>query len=234
MKEKIRPYIRALPDIFNYQIITKVVLGVWLFLLSRLFQLLLKSSGRVAVTSGDWQFLFTTWQGILILVLGIVSLFIYVAFDLNSKIVLCRSLVQGQKVPLVASFVEGFKSIGRMVNIGGLVVVLYIALLAPILGVGLSIAATENLYIPTFITSFIESSALLSGLGAVVVVAFLILGIANLFVLHGVVLDKLKTREAISSYQSELEGLSETERPLHSDHNHTSFGGGNTVSLPAA
>ena len=92
----LRPYIQAIPDIFNYQIVTKALICIWLFLLGRLFQALLRSSGRVAVTSGDWKFLFTTWQGILILLLGIGSLFIYVAFDLNSKIVLSRNLITGR------------------------------------------------------------------------------------------------------------------------------------------
>ena len=196
MKERLEPYIRALPDIFNYQIVTKVVLGVWLFLLGRLFQLLLKSSGRVAVTTGDWQFLFTTWQGILILLLGIVSLFIYVAFDLNAKILLCRDIVTGRKVKLREDFSEGFRSIGRMLSVRGLLVVLYIALIAPLLGIGLSITATENLYIPTFISSFIEDSTLLSILGGAALLLFLCLGIANLFVMHGIVLDKLKTGDA--------------------------------------
>ena len=62
MREKLRPYIQAMPDIFNYQIVTKAIIAIWLFLLGRLFQALLKSSGRVAVTTGDWKFLFTPWQ----------------------------------------------------------------------------------------------------------------------------------------------------------------------------
>ena len=57
IKERLRPYTQALPDILNYQIVTKAIICIWLFLLGRLFQVLLKSSGRVAVTSGDWKFL---------------------------------------------------------------------------------------------------------------------------------------------------------------------------------
>ena len=78
LQQKVKPYFQALPYIFDYQIVTKVILGIWLFLLGEISQILLKSSGRVAITSGDWQFLFTTWQGILLLVLGLVSLFVYV------------------------------------------------------------------------------------------------------------------------------------------------------------
>ena len=162
LKEKLRPFNQALPDILNYQIVTKVIIFIWLFLFGRLFQVLLKSSGRVAVTSGDWKFLFTTWQGILILLLGIGSLFIYVAFDLNSKVILSRNLITGKRASMEENIEEGFFSIGKLINLEGLLVVLYIALIAPILGLGLSISATEKLYIPTFISSVIESSVLYS------------------------------------------------------------------------
>ncbi len=196
MREKLRPYIQAMPDIFNYQIVTKALLAIWLFLLGRIFQALLKSSGRVAVTSGDWKFLFTTWQGILILLLGVVSLFVYVAFDLNSKIVLSRNLINGNSESLDESIKEGFFSIGKMVNLRGLLVILYIALVAPILGIGISISATKSLYIPTFISSVIRDSVLYSALAGITVIVFLAAGVANLFILHGIVIDDLSIGEA--------------------------------------
>ena len=196
INNELRPYLQAMPDILNYQIVTKTLICIWLFLLSRLFQILLRSSGRVAVTSGDWKFLFTTWQGLLILVLGILSLFIYVAFDLNSKVVLSRNLLTGQTISLEESIKEGFFSIRKLLNPEGLLTVLYIALIAPLLGIGLSISATENLYIPTFISSVIESSVLYSALAGAAVLFFLSVGVANLFILHGVIIDGLPIGEA--------------------------------------
>lgn len=196
IKEDLKPYTQAMPDILNYQIVTKLLICIWLFLLGRIFQVLLKSSGRVAVTSGDWQFLFTTWQGILILLLGIVSLFVYVAFDINSKVVLSRNLLTGRNESLENSIKEGFFSIGKLINVRGILVVLYIALIAPILGIGISISATEKLYIPTFISSVIESSVLYSALAGIAVIFFLFVGIANLFILHGVIIDGLPIGEA--------------------------------------
>ncbi|MBQ6501562.1 MAG: glycerophosphoryl diester phosphodiesterase membrane domain-containing protein [Mogibacterium sp.] len=196
IKTILRPYTEAMPDILNYQIVTKALICIWLFLLGRIFQVLLRSSGRVAVTSGDWKFLFTTWQGILILLLGLASLFIYVAFDLNSKIVLSRNLITGRKATLEDSIREGFLSIGKMINAEGILVVLYIALIAPILGIGISISATEKLYIPTFISSVIESSVLYSALAGIAVLVFLSAGVANLFILHGVVIDDLRIGDA--------------------------------------
>ena len=74
--------------------------------------------------------------------------------------------------------------------------VLYIALVAPILGIGISISATENFYIPTFISSVIESSVLYSALSGLAVLVFLSAGVANLFMLHGVVIDGLRIGDA--------------------------------------
>lgn len=196
IKRILKPYTQALPDILNYQIVTKIIIAIWLFLLGRIFQALLRSSGRVAVTTGDWKFLFTTWQGILIVLLGLVSLFIYVAFDLNSKIVLSRNLISEQNESLEDTIREGFFSIGKLINVRGLLVILYIALVAPIIGIGVSISATKNLYIPTFISSVIEDSVLYSALSGIAVIVFLSIGIANLFILHGVIIDGLSVKEA--------------------------------------
>lgn len=133
-KLNIRPYFQALPTIFNYQIITKILIGIWIFLLGRIFQALLRSSGRVAVTSGDWKFLFTTWQGLFILLLGLFSLFIYVAIDLNAKIVVCRNILTEEKSTVRSTIREGFESAKGLFNLKGIVVMIYIALIAPILG----------------------------------------------------------------------------------------------------
>ena len=196
IKQALRPYLQALPDIFNYQIATKILMAVWIFVLGRIFQALLKSSGRVALTSGDWQFLFTTWQGLMILLLGLVSLFIYVAFDLNSKIVLSREMLTGEAFSLWECIKEGFVSIPKLINLRGTLVVIYIALIAPIVGVGVSISMTEGLYIPTFIASFIQSSVLYSALAGFAVLLFMSIGVANLFILHGIVIDGLPMKEA--------------------------------------
>lgn len=195
-KLNIRPYFQALPTIFNYQIITKILIGIWIFLLGRIFQALLRSSGRVAVTSGDWKFLFTTWQGLFILLLGLFSLFIYVAIDLNAKIVVCRNILTEEKSTVRSTIREGFESAKGLFNLKGIVVMIYIALIAPILGIGVSITMTEGLYIPTFISSVIEGSTLYSILAGAAVLLFLSLGIANLFILHGIVIDKLPIKES--------------------------------------
>jgi len=80
-QKKLAPYVQALPGILQYQLFTKLVLGVWLFLMGRIFRMLLNSTNRVAVSSGDILFLITSWQGLLILLCALVSLLGYFAID---------------------------------------------------------------------------------------------------------------------------------------------------------
>ena len=196
MKEKLRPYLQALPDIFKYQIISKPLLALLLLMLGLIFRVLLKSAGKVAVTSGDLAFLFTTWQGWLIVLLGLVTLYLYFAFDLNTMIIISRDLVAGKKAKVFKSMKEGFSSIRSFISGSGLPVVLYIAFIGPLLGFAFSISATEGFYVPTFISSVIETSPLLLIPTYIVMLLFLIYGIGNFFILHGVALDKMTVKDS--------------------------------------
>ena len=196
IREKLKPYLNALPDIFRYVIVTKGILFFVMLLLSGGANFLLRSIGRVAVTSGDWQFLYTTWQGILILILSLVSLYICMALDLNGKVALCSQLVRGETVSLRECLDKGFRSAGKLIGPVGLLVVLYVSFIAPIIGLGFSTSLTEGLYIPTFITAFIQESVLYSSLLGIIVPILLLIGIANLYILHGIVLEGLTTGES--------------------------------------
>ncbi len=196
MRERLRPYWLALPDILKYQVLTKVLIGLWIFLLGSVTQALLASTGRVAVTSGDFTFLLGSWQGILIILVGLISLFVYVDLDLNCKIILGRNIVTGEEVSIWNSIKEGFTSIKGLFSVRGAVIALYIALIAPLLGIGVSISFTEGLYIPTFISSVIQSTPLYLALVVIFGFAFLCLGVGDLFILHGMVIDKMSAKDA--------------------------------------
>lgn len=194
--KRLKPYWQALNDIFRYQIITKLCIATCIFLLGKVFDLLLKSTGRVAVSSGDFKFIFTSWQGWLIILAALAVLFVYVAFDLNTKIILSKHLILGEKLSVADSMKEGFGSIRRFFNRHGVGVVLYVALIAPILGFGMSVSLTESLYIPTFISSVIETTPLYLAGVSVLMVVFAVVGLRNMFILHGVVLDGLDVKSA--------------------------------------
>lgn len=155
MKQKLLPYWQAMYEVLQYQLATKITLSIWLYVLNKLFNALLQSTGRVALSSGDFLFLFTTWQGILIIFIGLVTLLVYVAMDLIAMIELSGDLIKGRKTRIIDNIKKAFRIMPAFMKFEGIGVILYIALLAPILGFGMSISLTQSLYIPTFITSVI-------------------------------------------------------------------------------
>ncbi|MBO7422107.1 MAG: glycerophosphoryl diester phosphodiesterase membrane domain-containing protein [Oscillospiraceae bacterium] len=195
-QQKLAPYLQALPGILQYQIFTKLVIGLWLFLMGRIFRLVLNSTGRVAVSSGDLLFLITSWQGVLILLCALVSLYGYVAIDLNAKIILSRDLLSEERINAWSVLKRAFPSIRRLVCLRGLGAILYLMLIAPILGVGISLSMMKGFYVPTFISSVINDTPIFVVAFTILMVVFLSVGIANLFILHGVVLDQLPVGEA--------------------------------------
>ena len=134
LARRARPYVHAIPQILAYQVVTKLALFVVLTGLKKLASWALASQGRVAVTSGDWRFLFTSWQGWVLVLAGLAVLYAYMAFDLNVKVAYSGHMVRGEKVSLHGTVAEGVAAIHKFLCPSGLAVVLYIALLAPVVG----------------------------------------------------------------------------------------------------
>lgn len=195
-KQRLLPYRQSVPSILLFQIISSLALQIWMSCFSLISRLLIRSTGHVAVTSGDFSFLFTTWQGILLIILAIVNLFLFVAVDLNALVILCNRLLTGEKPSVLYCIKEGFLSLKRFLNPPGILVVLYVSLLSPIIGFELVISLTRGLYVPKFISSVIWSNPLFS-IGAVILIAALFLvGVLFIFILHGTLIDGMPLRKS--------------------------------------
>lgn len=190
------PLLRLAPEIWKYQIFTKLALAL-IFAAIRLSALfLLHSAGRVAVSSGDYRFLFHTWQGPLIVALFLASGFLCVSVDLNVKILYAGNVMDGVTEPVLSTVKRALLALPKFLNIHGVGVVLYVTLVAPVVGTGLGVSLTENLKIPNFISSVIEATPLYNVLYILLSLLFAAIGIAHIFCLHGVLLDGLTIREA--------------------------------------
>ncbi|MBQ6125412.1 MAG: glycerophosphoryl diester phosphodiesterase membrane domain-containing protein, partial [Erysipelotrichaceae bacterium] len=199
IKERIRqamPYVQIVPDTLRYQFFSKALLTALLAILKPISMLLIRSTGRVAVSSGDLGILYRTWQGPVLIIVAIGTLFLYVAFDLNTQIIYASRLLENRQIRMREIFKEGLLSIKSFFTLDGIGIVLYIALIAPVIGFGLSISLTRDFYIPTFITSVIRTTPLYNTIYIILVIVFLAIGIANFFTIHGVLISGLKSSKA--------------------------------------
>ncbi|MBQ9521381.1 MAG: glycerophosphoryl diester phosphodiesterase membrane domain-containing protein [Oscillospiraceae bacterium] len=190
------PRLRLIPEIWKYQAFTKCLLVLLLALIRTAALFLLRMTGRVAVSSGDYRFLFRTWQGVLILILFVAVLFFYVSLDLNVKILYAGNVLNGVKEPVRATVKRALRALPKFLNPDGVGVTLYVALIAPLVGAGLNISLTKDLKVPSFISSVIAATPLYSTLYAVLITVFAVIGVAHIFCLHGVLLDGLSIRTA--------------------------------------
>ena len=190
-----RLYQGAIFDIARYEIAITIITGIMVYCLSRFSYLLIRTTGRYAITTGDFDFLFKTWQGPVIIIVGLTVLFVYFAADLNTRIIYASDYLHS-KANLRQAIRKGFSSIKSFFTLDGLGIVLYISLIAPIIGFGFTISLTESLYIPDFIFSVINDNTVYHILYLVFVAVFIFIGVINIFTIHGVVLDGYKSYDA--------------------------------------
>lgn len=197
-RQTLRAYLGCIPTILAYQAVAAAVSAALLWGVRKAGMALVYLTGRVAVTSGDFAFLFTTWEGWLVIALALVSLTLLVSLDVNGVLYLAGRLLAGEEARVRDAVPAALRLMGRFLNPRGLLVVLYIAVAAPLVGVGFTIGQTAGLYVPAFITSVIWSTPLYAVAYVIALTVLGILGIRYLFVLPAVVVEGRSVGEAFA------------------------------------
>ena len=196
LKERITRYVQAVPKILGFKLLTTIVLAIISSLLMLLSRALMRSTGRVSVSSGDFTFLFTTWQGYLMIAIMLVIVLLYVAVEVNALIIYISKILHGENPSVFKCIGKGIAGLKKYLNYRGIIIILYCTLISPMLGLGFSISLTSTFYIPNFITSVIFKNPFYTA-GVIALVTFLIVvGIIYCFILHGALIDDMSIKEA--------------------------------------
>lgn len=174
----------------KYQLMTKGILVFILFPLSSfLLRILMESTGRTNISSGDYlRFLFS-FQGLGMLLLALVLLVILIGVDINSFVIM-SALIRERKLTITARqmFFMSMKSLKNFLHPSGIFIMIYVAIALPIIGVGITISPMRDFQIPNFITDVIYKNPLYLG---IYVFVLLILGYVSIkysFVFHSILL----------------------------------------------
>lgn len=196
LKNRIIPFFQAIPKLLTFQIVSSFVLAPLTWIISSLCGLLLGLSGKAAFTSGDIGFLFTNWQGYVIMLLVVLMAISYVAIEVNALIIYCEKLLNGEKASVWRSIKDGCLAMKKYLNPRGLIIILYAVILSPIVGLGFSVTLTSSFYIPHFIMSVINSTPLYFTAYIIFMIFLTVVEIIYCFILHGTLLDDMKMKEA--------------------------------------
>ena len=144
-----------------FELVTMIILVLISKLLESIAGGLLYTTGHKALTSGDIPFLFTCWQGWVIIIISFFVLLFYTLFDVNAVIIMSDNELNNKGKSMWAVIKEAFASIRFFGHPTGVFLVIYISLLAPLCGAGAGISLTEGFAIPDFIMLVIRKNTLI-------------------------------------------------------------------------
>lgn len=198
-KDLIQSFLTVAPAFLKYQIITKILLAVFIFpLFWSATNVLIKSKGLFAVSNQDFvDFLFSP-EGFLFALLFIGLSFFVILLEIGGYIVISGRGIHGEKE---SSFKEilhyNLKLFPNLLGSGGLLLLFYILVMTPLTGVTVSISFLENVKIPNFITGVIFDNTLYYSLYFGVLLIFAFLSFRWIFTFHFIVLGGEKPASAM-------------------------------------
>lgn len=194
--------------LLKYQLVTKTILSIVIVPgFAALVRLLIISTGRTAITSGDyWPFLLSA-QGVGMLLLAVLLLMITIGLDINAFVIM-TALIQEGKTELTVRrmLIVGIKSLKLLFKPSGLVIVFYVALVLPLLGLGIVITPTQDLQIPNFVTEVIYDNPFYLGMYIMALLGLLVMGVRHIFTLHFMIIIGQDIPTALDSSAKLLRG----------------------------
>ena len=185
------PYVYAIPEILVYEVVSKAILAALAFLIKQIMMWAVLRTGRVAVSSGDWGFLFKSPFGWIAIITAVLLCMVYIAFDINIIVNYCGEKAKGRRAVIWKIIPESMKESLFFFTPQGLLVLLYTVLLAPLFGIGMGISLTDNLKVPNFISSVIESNIFYNSLYLLFCAVMIAVGFFGMFTIHGMIVDNI-------------------------------------------
>lgn len=192
-------YLEVIWSYTKYQLLTKMLLFfVVLPSFQKLLDLLIQSAGRTSISSGDYLSFLFSLHGVGLLLLSFLLLAILIGIDINAFIAMSALIKEGRlrlTAPQLLSV--GLSSLTSFLKPSGVIIILYVAFITPLVGIGLGISVLEQFKIPNFITDVIYNHPVYSFLYYGVLVLLTFVSIIYIFFFHYLVIERLPIMEAL-------------------------------------
>ena len=185
----------------KYQLLSKGLLALVIYpLYSLAIDTFLGLSGRTGISSGDYLSFLLSFQGLGFLLATLVLMVVLIGLDINTFI-LTSALIKEGKIEMTARHMLwlGLTSLKSLFSPAGLLLMVYVSLIFPLLGLGVTIGPMRQFQIPNFITSVIYANPLYLTLYAGVLLVLTYLSYRFLFTFHYVLVEGQGIRQALTS-----------------------------------
>ncbi|MDO4683966.1 MAG: glycerophosphoryl diester phosphodiesterase membrane domain-containing protein [Lautropia sp.] len=175
----------------KYQLLTKPFLLFVIFpALGLVTEALMLSAGRRVLSSGDYLSFLFSWQGGVLVLLGVMVVVVTIATDISAFILMEAARLSRRAYPTAfQSLSAALVSTRLYLHPGTWLLVVYVAVVAPLGGVGLSVGIFKDFSLPNFITHVIYTTPLYLVLYGMLVAGLAALGFFLQFAFHFVVLE---------------------------------------------
>ncbi len=185
----------------KYQIISKSLLVIFVLpFLSFITQIIIESSGRTNISSGDYIDFFMSLSGISVIASGTFILILILAIDINTFIII-SSLVEENKlkIKIKSIFIAILKSLKVFFSPIGILLVVFVAVILPLINIGVTLGPMKSFAVPNFITSVIFANPLYLTLYTIVIGFLTIISFIYIFTIHFALIDNQKIWQALKS-----------------------------------
>lgn len=183
----------------KYQLLTKGLLALMIYpIYSFLVNLLIQHSGRTGISSGDFLPFILSFNGLGLLLVTLLLMVFLIALDVNAFIIM-SALIQEEKIEIPARHMVwiGLKSLKNFFSPAGILMMVYISLIFPLIGLGITISPMKQFQIPNFITSVIYANPLYLSLYLGVLLILTYLTYRYFFVFHFILIQGDKPLPAL-------------------------------------
>lgn len=185
----------------KYQIFTKGIMFLLIFPMSSwITKKLIQSTGRMNISSGDYLGFIFSVQGVGILILLLLLLLILIGIDINSFIIMSAIIREKKIKPTKKQLIYiGIQSIKNFLKPSGFLVMIYIATVIPLIGIGFTITPMQGFEIPNFITDVIFKNQFYSILYFSITIFLIIISFLHLFTFHYILICNQQVLEGIKN-----------------------------------
>ena len=122
--------------------------GIWLW--RHLINALILSAGRTAITSGDFKYLFTTWQGWTIILVSLGMIMLYLSAVISMHVHYADEVIHQRAFHYRSLLKETGQGMRLLWHSEGVLLLFLTSLLVPLYSIGFSVSLTRQFAVPSF------------------------------------------------------------------------------------
>lgn len=194
-------FYQAVSELCSYDIWTYIIVLILIGILKTMLKILVLTRDE-ALTTSNFLYVMLSPQGILIVLLAIVIVFVYIAIEIFGEISFIGNLYENKKnksvlFRIASAIKEGFLSLKVFFSPLGIACLIYLVAIEPLIKIGFTISLTDDFQVPNFIMEVIVKKVAYAIPFFTFIIAMTAIGVVYGFTFFGVILRKQKLKEAM-------------------------------------